>query len=251
MHYAAGGRSDGWQSISVRCGLVGALVWWRGTGAPGARWTIRRRVEPRSRVGSNGRGHRIGAGAGIDVNVTDDSKGIDAMRRLQAGDREAVGALYDLHASLLYGVILRIVRDRMEADDVMQEAWVHAWQRAGSFDPARGSVPAWLVTIARSRALDRLRRRATRARAEEQAPSPSAPETPLGDAERLAVGAGLARAMSSLDPRHREVLEVAYFEGLSQSEIAARMGTPLGTVKHWTRQGLLRLRELLPRDDHS
>ncbi len=180
-----------------------------------------------------------------------DVEDLGTIRRLQRGDRGAVGDLYDRHAALMYGVVLRIVRERAEADDVLQEAWIQAWQRSASYDPARGSVAAWLVTIARSRALDRIRRRASRIRAEANAPLPEPREAPGAASERGAERIALGRALASLDPRHREVLEVAYFEGLSQSEIAERLAAPLGTVKHWARQGLLRLRELMPRDEES
>ena len=183
--------------------------------------------------------------------MSDEAQDLEAMRRLQRGERGAVGELYDRHAALMYGVILRIVRERAEADDVLQEAWIQAWQRAGSFDSDRGAVGAWLVTIARSRALDRIRRRASRARAESNAPPPEAREAPGVVAERGAERNALGRALASLDPRHREVLEIAYFEGLSQTEIAERLAAPLGTVKHWARQGLLRLRELMPRNEES
>ncbi|MEK7316240.1 MAG: sigma-70 family RNA polymerase sigma factor [Candidatus Eisenbacteria bacterium] len=183
--------------------------------------------------------------------MSDETQDLETIRRLQRGDRAAVGELYDRHAPLMYGVVLRIVRERAEADDVLQEAWIQAWQRSGSFDPERGSVAGWLVTIARSRALDRIRRRASRAKAEANAPLPEPREDPGLKSERGADRSALGRAMAALDPRHREVLEVAYFEGLSQSEIAERLAAPLGTVKHWARQGLLRLRELMPRDEES
>jgi RNA polymerase sigma-70 factor (ECF subfamily) len=151
----------------------------------------------------------------------------------------------------MYGVVLRIVSDRTEADDVLQEAWIQAWQRSESFDPERGSVAAWLVTIARSRALDRLRRRASRANAEAKAPPPAPREDPGERSEHRSDRDAIGRALALLDPRHREVLEVAYFEGLSQTEIAERLAAPLGTVKHWARQGLLRLRDLMLRDEES
>lgn len=183
--------------------------------------------------------------------MSDEAQNLETIRRLQRGDRTAVGELYDRHAGLMYGVVLRIVRERAEAEDVLQDAWIQAWLRSGTFDPDRGSVAAWLVTIARSRALDRIRRRASRAKAEALAPPPTPREDPGVRSEQGAERNALGRALASLDPRHREVLEIAYFEGLSQTEIAERLAAPLGTVKHWARQGLLRLRDLMPRDEES
>lgn len=170
------------------------------------------------------------------------------IRRLQARDEQALAELYDRHASLLFAVVLRILRRRTEAEDVLQEAWLQAWRNAPSYDPKRGPVAAWLLMIARSRALDRYRSIASRQRAElrEQA---EVHELFCPDAS----GASLHRelherihaALGTLQPQQRRVLEIAYFEGLSQSEIAAHLEVPLGTVKSWTRKGLLLLREIL------
>lgn len=173
-----------------------------------------------------------------------------SMGRLQSGDRKAFADLYDRHGPLMYGVALRILRNRADVEDVVQEAWVQVWNRCDSYDPIRGSVAAWLVTIARSRALDRLRRHSARDRAEADVQSEPLP-LPANPEETTAHGKlrdELGRALAELDPKQRQVLEIAYFEGLSQSQIATRLGAPLGSVKFWARQGLLRLRELVPRD---
>lgn len=177
--------------------------------------------------------------------MSDPADDLVLVRRLQSGDRAALAGLYDRHAALAYGVALRVLRHAEDAEDALQEAWVQIWNRSDSFDPARGSVAAWVITIARSRALDRLRRRTTRGRAE-SAPviePPAAPPPPEAGAERSAVRERVGRALEALDPRQKEVLEIAYFEGLSQSEIAERLKIPLGTVKYWMRQGLLQLRQ--------
>ena len=173
-----------------------------------------------------------------------------SMGRLQSGDRLALAELYDRHGPLMFGVALRILRNRSDAEDALQEAWVQAWNRCDAYDPARGSVAAWLVTIARSRALDKLRRQSARDRAEASASADSipAPANPEDTTARGKLQDQLGRALAELEPKQRQVLEIAYFEGLSQSQIAARLDAPLGSVKFWARQGLLRLRELVPRD---
>ena len=181
--------------------------------------------------------------------MADEARDLLAMRRLQSGEIAALGELYDRHSPLLYGVALRILRNLPDAEDVLQEAWVQVWNQCAKFDPERGSVASWLVTIARTRALDRLRRNTTRDRAElETLPSGSRPN-PEDSAARGKLKDRLGRALASLDPKQRQVLEIAYFEGLSQSQIASRLGAPLGSVKYWARQGLIRLKEILPRDE--
>lgn len=181
--------------------------------------------------------------------MTDQARDAALVERMQSGDRDALETLYDRYAALLLGVATRILRDPAEAEDALQDSWVQAWRRCGSYDPRRGSVAGWLVTIVRTRALDRYRSRDSRRRAEgataDPAPAVADAERPgdLGD-----LRARLDGALSGLDPKHRRVIEIAYFEGLSQSEIAERLELPLGTVKHWTRQGLLALRAGMPKD---
>jgi RNA polymerase sigma-70 factor (ECF subfamily) len=176
----------------------------------------------------------------------------DCVERLRGGDTRAIEELYDRHNDLLYSLVRRIVGIAAEAEDVVQETWLHAWRTAASFDPARGSVVAWLVTIARSRAIDRIRSEGSRRRTMDAAGSdpqdPPPPDPSVSAAERQRreqVGAALAQ----LSPQHRQVLDLAYFGGLSQAEIATRMAAPLGTVKSWTRQALNRLSKLVPRED--
>lgn len=181
--------------------------------------------------------------------MADVARDLLAMRRLQSGENAAWGELYDRYSPLLYGVALRILRNRSDAEDVLQEAWVQAWNRCAQFDPERGSVASWLVTIARTRALDRLRRNRTRSRAGLGTIPADSGLDPEDSATRAKLKDTLGRALASLDPKQRQVLEIAYFEGLSQSQIASRLGAPLGSVKYWARQGLIRLKELLPRDE--
>jgi len=182
--------------------------------------------------------------------MSDTTEDLGFMARLQAGDRSALEALSDRHTPLMLGVALRILRRRPDAEDAIQDAWIQAWRRRASFDPNRGSVASWLVTIARTRAIDRYRSLVSRGRAESTAEPALPPSDPPPEvsAARADLRGRLAKALASIDPKQRQVIEIAYFEGLSQSEIAERIGVPLGTVKYWTRQGLERLRALVPED---
>ena len=175
----------------------------------------------------------------------------DCLRRMGAGDESALAELYDRYCPLLYPVALRILRRAADAEDAVQHAWLQAWKSAGSYDPRRGTVAAWLLTMTRTRALDLHRSLASRHRAEtrDEAVAGAAPPDPSSETAHRQLSARVRKALESLAPRQREVLEIAYFEGLSQSEVAARLGAPLGTVKSWMRQGLMRLKELLPREE--
>src|SRR5439155_6295043 len=172
------------------------------------------------------------------------------LLRVQSGDTRALAELFDRYTPLLFPVCHRILRSPAEAEDALQDAWLQVWKRAASYDARRGSVVAWLFTVARSRALDRWRSLASRRQAETAADQdpPPPPLEPPADAARSEWSERVRAALAQLEPKQRQVLEIAYFQGLSQSEIARRIGAPLGTVKSWTRQGLVRLRELLPQE---
>ena len=157
------------------------------------------------------------------------------IRRLTRGDHDALGEIYDLYAGLVNGLALRILRDRAEAEDTVQEVFVQVWQQAARFDASRGTPEAWLCTMARTRALDRLRKRSSRREEPELAHSGST-EAPRTE-EALAVRA----ALDALPVDQRKALELAYYEGLTQSEIAERLAEPLGTVKTRIRTAMIRL----------
>lgn len=173
------------------------------------------------------------------------------MSAVARGDSNALGELYDRYGAILFGLLLRILHDRPEAQDVLQEVFFQAWRRAADFDPSRGRVLAWLAVLARSRALDRRRALASRSRTATEAAN-EGPERSADGVLQTVVAEDARRvrlALESISEAHREVLQLAYFEGLSQSEIAARLARPLGTVKTHTRLGLLKLRELLAEED--
>lgn len=167
------------------------------------------------------------------------------MRRVQAADPEAFSLLYDRLAPSALALADAITRDRRQAEDVAQEAFVSAWRNRDVFDPARGSVRTWLLAIVRHRALDALRRRASREGPWEQLEDhdladPSAAD-PSIEAGRGDDARSVRRALRALPPEQAVVLTLAYFAGLTQVEIAARVGLPLGTVKGRARAGLHRL----------
>ena len=163
------------------------------------------------------------------------------VTRAASGQADALGELFDRHAGRMKALALRIVRSAEEADDVVQEIFVQAWQQAGRFDPARGNVLAWLSMMARSRSLDRWRRKTTR---RETVVSEAHELKSTGAAEDPAIWAARS-ALSSLPTDQRRPLELAYWEGLSQSEIALTLNIPLGTIKTRMRTGLKHLRETL------
>jgi RNA polymerase sigma-70 factor, ECF subfamily len=171
----------------------------------------------------------------------------DLLRAVSRGDESALSALYDRYRLILFGLILRILHDRQEAEDVLQEAFLQVWRRANDFDPARGRAFTWLVTIARSRALDRLRMLGSRSRfvdASEQVADADVIDT-AQDLVKSEQGEIVRQALRELPQEQRRALLLAYFEGLTQAEIAERLGDPLGTVKTRMRSGLIKLRELL------
>src|SRR5688572_28982870 len=173
------------------------------------------------------------------------------MARVRHRDTEALRALYDRHSSMVHGLGLRILRDPTEAEDLVQDVFLHLWRRAELFDGDRGQFVGWLVSLTRNRAIDRLRARRTRERKgdEYEAEVAAAPAPRGADPNETAYVAELreavARALTDLPEPQRTALELAYFGGFSHSEIAERLAAPLGTVKARIRQGMIRLRDLL------
>jgi RNA polymerase sigma-70 factor, ECF subfamily len=170
------------------------------------------------------------------------------------GDERAMGQLYDRYAGVLYAVAYRIAGERADAEEVVLEAFAQAWRDAPRFEPGRGSVAGWLTMIARSRALDLVRARSRRDRitASAAADRPDAPPAmsdfrpdPAGALDHDERRRQVRSALDTLSQPQRQAIELAYFEGLSQSEIAERLQEPLGTVKTRVRLGMQKLRECL------
>jgi RNA polymerase sigma-70 factor (ECF subfamily) len=181
-----------------------------------------------------------------DVQNLDDTRtDIALLDRIVARDEQAVAELYDRHHRLLFGLILRILRDRSEAEEVLQEVFVLVWTRAETYNVALGSPAAWLVRIARNRGIDRLRANNVRVRAVEAAPLPVAADSPETRAALSEQQRAVACALESLPQDQRVLIEQAYFLGLTQSELAERFKLPLGTVKTRIRTGMMALREQL------
>ena len=170
---------------------------------------------------------------------------INVVQRLAAGDRDAVAELYDRHAARIMGLAIRIVRNSSDAEDVVQEVFSQAWRTAPNYQPARGTVAGWLLMMARTRAIDRLRSRQARRDAADGADLDGLPADVAPVSEQLIASQQAARvreAMMTLPVEQRAALELAYFEGLTQTEIAERTQTPLGTVKTRIRTALTSLR---------
>jgi RNA polymerase sigma-70 factor (ECF subfamily) len=174
---------------------------------------------------------------------------------MAAGEDVALGDLYDRYGKMVYALALAILREPADAEEVVVDAFGQAWRQAGSFDATRGSVGAWLATIARSRALDTVRARGRRVRAHERAallsdeglaaPITAAGDDPARGVELIEARRLVSQALAALPGPQRTAIELAYFEGLSQREIAERLAEPLGTVKTRIRSGMEKLRALL------
>ena len=175
----------------------------------------------------------------------------ELMARVRQRNTAALRALFDRHAAMVHGLGLRVLRDPTEAEDLVQDVFLHLWRRAELFDGERGQFTGWLVSLTRNRAIDRLRARRTRERKgdefERQAVAAPASAGPVPEETAYAAELrnAVTRALALLPEPQRVALELAYFGGLSQSEIAEHLAAPLGTVKARIRQGMIRLRDLL------
>jgi RNA polymerase sigma-70 factor, ECF subfamily len=187
------------------------------------------------------------------MHVTDPTD-LSLLQRIAARDTAALAELYDRHSRLLFSLILRIVRDRGEAEEMLQEAFVRVWRRAEIYDPRMGGPLPWIVRVARNCAIDRLRARRVRATVDSpaidvavvEAAAPATgvqtPEAAVLDSERRRT---LTDALAGLPAEQRQLIEAAFFEGYTHSELAQRFGLPLGTVKTRIRAGMIAMRKRL------
>jgi len=167
------------------------------------------------------------------------------MRRVVLKDEAALATLYDRYSGLVYAVVLRVLRDAGAAEEILQDIFYQLWQRAAQFDPSRGSLPGWLLVVARNRAISRLRRHEPSAGEELLENTVSLPvqlENALAQRQLLGKVRGV---LETLPQPQREALELAYFEGLTHTEIAQRTGEPLGTVKTRLRSAVEALKRML------
>jgi RNA polymerase sigma-70 factor (ECF subfamily) len=170
--------------------------------------------------------------------------------RIASADRGALRKLYDRLGGQAFAVALRVLGSRSEAEDALQESFLDVWTRSARFDRARGSGRTWVLSIVRNRAIDRLRTRGAIARMTEKVDAEGAVTirmaTPLEEVEVRADRERVQKALQQLTDEQRRTLELAYFEGLSQSEIAERLAEPLGTVKSRVRAAMDKLQSMLP-----
>lgn len=163
----------------------------------------------------------------------------------------ALGKLYDLTISQVYGLALKILTSTTEADEVTLDVFKQVWNRAFDYSPERGTPLAWLITLTRSRAIDKLRSEGRRKKIHDPLPDEltdevSSPEEKTEIRQKREL---IENALSELTPQQRESIELAYFHGLTQTEISARMNEPLGTVKSWMRAGMMKLRDIISPED--
>ena len=172
---------------------------------------------------------------------------VELLHAVARGDEAALARLYDAYRVILFGLLVRILNSREEAEDILQDVFIQVWRRAKDFDEKRGRPFTWLVTLARSRAIDRLRQLGARQRlatgaAQEQTETVS---DALSDTIKVAQRETVRNALAELPEEQRNTLVLAYFEGLTQSEIAGKLNAPLGTIKTRMRSGMIKLRALL------
>ena len=171
-----------------------------------------------------------------------------ALVRVAGGDRAALRIVYQDTSAKLFGVCLRILKDRGEAEDVLQEVFLTVWRKAASFDPGRASPITWMVAIARNRAIDRLRASAVSRRMEPIESADAVSDPAPAAVERVEMAQQhqrLSRCLAELEARHASAIRAAFLDGTTYEELAAWMSVPLGTMKSWIRRGLLKLRACL------
>lgn len=180
------------------------------------------------------------------VGVSDPADISDLIARVALGDRRAFERLYERTSSKLFGIAVRILRDRAEAEDALQEIYVRIWQAAGRYRPGRASPMSWLIAIARNRAIDRLRVRRPASAPMELAEQVRDPEpTPHARVAAQSERARIVQCLERLGAPQSTAIRMAYLEGYSYRELATKLDIPLNTIRTWLRRGLIGLRECL------
>ncbi len=181
-----------------------------------------------------------------DESIQEHGESLDSLLvSCSGGDRTAFRRLYELQGSRLYGQALRLTRQPQLAADAVHDTFLEVWQRSSRFDPARGHAKAWLSSLLRYRAIDILRKRGRESYGTEPADEPDTGPDQLDQLVATAEGTALRRCLDQLEEAQRRVVLLAFVDGLSHSELAARLRAPLGTVKSWVRRALLSLRRCL------
>jgi RNA polymerase sigma-70 factor (ECF subfamily) len=174
-----------------------------------------------------------------------------ALGRVAGGSQPALAEVYQKTSAKLFGICIRILGERGEAEDALQDIYISVWRKAGTFDPARASPITWLAALARNRSIDRKRSRASRAPAsalgDEAMDVPDQAPDALAGLETAESASRIALCLGELEDRQNRAIQAAFYEGVSYPELARRSAVPLGTMKSWVRRGLLRLRECLER----
>jgi len=186
-----------------------------------------------------------------DADVREDTR---LLKAVSGGDQQALAALYRRHGPLIYSLLVRMLMNTMEAEEVLQDTFLQIWRRAPQFDPARSAPLSWMILIARGKALDRLRARSRRnsghAAYEREVASLEVEFHEPRQIDRDDLAAACAAALNHLPESQARALQLAFLRGWTHQEIAAALGTPLGTVKAWIRRGLLSLRKIV-KDYHA
>jgi RNA polymerase sigma-70 factor, ECF subfamily len=191
------------------------------------------------------------------VDANNDSQAeIELIRRIGNGDRASFEEFYDRYAGLIYSTALRVLNDVADAEEVAQEVLFMIWEKAPMYDASRGKPLTWAVTMTRNKAIDRIRTVQRRIRLRDRASAELDPDAfihdrrPFDDADSHEQGRLVRSAVLQLKAEQRQVIEMAYFGGLTQQEIADQLHEPLGTIKARIRRGMMRLRKLIAPDDH-
>jgi RNA polymerase sigma-70 factor (ECF subfamily) len=167
------------------------------------------------------------------------------LLRVAGGDQQAFADLYQATSARIFGVIHRMLHDRGEAEDILQDVYVAAWRRADTFDPARGSALTWLITLGRNRTIDRMRQHREEPLDEDMPEIEDEAPTPAAVAELSEERKRLERCLQQLEPKQSGVVREAFFTGVTYSELAERLSVPLGTMKSWIRRSLMQLKTCL------